>query len=185
MIYGFWNVRCNRQKSLSFLGQFLPFHPPDNPENQYFKIEKITWRYYHFTHLYHTWQLYDVWFLRYGASWTEFFVISDHFMPFYSPNSLKNKNFEKLIKTLGDIIILKWCTKNHDHMLYCSWYMVHKRCNWYFPFWAIFCPFTSQQPEKLKFKNNNKKKDAWRYHHFTMVYQKSWSYAILFLRYCA
>ena len=26
-------------------------------------------------------------------------------------------------------------------------------------------------------------KICWRYHHFTHVYQKSWSYAILFLRY--
>ena len=34
------------------LGHFLPFQPPDNPENQNFKIEKNTWR-YNFTHLHH------------------------------------------------------------------------------------------------------------------------------------
>ena len=28
-----------------------------------------------------------------------------------------------------------------------------------------------------------KKKNPWRYHHFTIVYQKSWSYAILLVRY--
>ena len=49
------------------LGQFLPFQPLDNMENQNFNIEKKnTWRYYHFTHLHHKWQSYDVWFLRYG-----------------------------------------------------------------------------------------------------------------------
>ena len=29
-------------------------------------------------------------------------------------------------KNPGDIIILLKCTKNHDHMLYCSWDMVHE-----------------------------------------------------------
>ena len=32
-------------------------------------------------------------------------------------------------KTLGDIIILYKCTKNHDHILYCSWDMAGDRCN--------------------------------------------------------
>ena len=32
----------------------------------------------------------------------------------------KIQNFEKMKKTSGDIIILHKCTKNHDHMLYCS-----------------------------------------------------------------
>ena len=48
-------------------------------------------------------------------------------------------------------------------------------------FWAIFCPFTPQKPKKWKFWKNET--DAKRYDHFTQVYQKSWSYAILFLRY--
>ena len=34
------------------------------------------------------------------------------------------------------------CTKNHDHILYCSWDMACDRCNCYFSFWAHFCPFT-------------------------------------------
>ena len=33
-------------------------------------------------------------------------------------------------------------------------------------------------PEKWKIKKNEK--NTWRYHHFTQVYQKSWSYGILF-----
>ena len=35
-------------------------------------------------------------------------------------NNPKNQNFEKMKKTSGDIVILLKCTKNHDHMLYCS-----------------------------------------------------------------
>ena len=82
MIYGFWNVRCDRQVFV-ILGHFLPFQCPDNPESQNFKIEKSTRRYYHFTHLYHTWQSYDVCFLRYGAWQTKFFVILDRFLHFH------------------------------------------------------------------------------------------------------
>ena len=50
---------------------------------------------------------------------------------------------------LGDIIILHKCTKNNDHMLYCSWDIMRGRCNSYFSFWDILCPFT-QQPKKSK-----------------------------------
>ena len=42
-----------------------------------------------------------------------------HFGAFFDllpPYKLKNQNFEKLKKGLGDIIILHNCTKNHDHI---------------------------------------------------------------------
>ena len=47
--------------------------------------------------------------------------------------------------TFENIIILHKCTKNHDHMLYCCQVIAHDRCNGYFSFWAIFCPFTAQK----------------------------------------
>ena len=80
----------------AFLGHFLPFQPPDNPKNQNFKIEKNNWRYYHFTHLHHNWQPYGVWFMRYGAQETEFFVILDCFFPFYLPMDPENQNLKKM-----------------------------------------------------------------------------------------
>ena len=63
------------------------------------------------------------------------------FCPFTTLKAPKNKSL-KNEKTLGDIIILHKCTKNHDHMVYCSWNMAHDKCNLYFSFWPIFCPFT-------------------------------------------
>ena len=48
--------------------------------------------------------------------------------------------------------------------------------------WAIFCPLTPVTVQKMKIEKNWKK-NTWKYHHFTQVYEKSWSYAILFLRY--
>ena len=41
-----------------------------------------------------------------------------------------------------------------------------------FDFGLFFAFLPPQLPKKSKFKKNEKKKDAWRYHHFTMVQQK-------------
>ena len=62
------------------------------------KNEKTTWNYYHFTLVYHKWHSYNVWFLNYGAWQIEFCAISNHFLPFYPTNNLKNQNFEKIKK---------------------------------------------------------------------------------------
>ena len=68
-----------------------------------------------------------------------------YFFLFPSLTAQKNK-FQKNLKSPGEIIILHTCTKNHDHMLYCSWDMAFDRCNCYFSFWAFFCPFTPCTP---------------------------------------
>ena len=100
------------------------------------------------------------------------------FFPFY-PYNTKYQNFEQLKNKPEDIIILHKCTKNHDHMSYCSLDMVRSGCHFYFLFWAIFSHFTSLTARKIKIKKKKRKeKNDWRYHHFTIVHQKSWSYAI-------
>ena len=60
------------------------------------------------------------------------------------------------IKILN-IIILPKSTKNHDHMLCCSWDTTHDGCNCYFSFWAIFCPFTPITAWKMKISKKWKK----------------------------
>ena len=49
----------------------------------------------------------DVCFLMYRAEYitTEFFVILAYFLPFYPTNNSENKNFEKMKKAPGDMII--------------------------------------------------------------------------------
>ena len=102
-----------------------------------------------------------IWYIvtKISSGQTNIFVILSHFLPFYPTNNPKNKILKKMKKKKmpGDIIILHKCTKNHDHMLYCSWdIMVHDRCNFYFSFGAIFC-FLTPTPWKSKFLKNEKK----------------------------
>ena len=115
----------------------------------------------------HEQQSYDVWFLKYWVWEMEFFVISYHFLPSYPHNNPKNQNFCKMKKIPGDIIILQHCTKNHDHILYCSWDMMDDRCN-YSSFWAIFCSFSNLTARKIKIKKKSEK-NTWRNHHFIQV----------------
>ena len=124
--------------------------------------------------MYHKWQSYDVWLLRY--------------QDIYPTNNLKSQNFEKLKKTAGDIIlnrcnindnypmygsivqtppffkeklkkktpgdiILQKCIKNHDYMLYCSWDMTCNKCNCFFHFVLYFALYLPSSP-----KNQNLKK---------------------------
>ena len=80
-----------------------------------------------------------------------YFVILDHFLPFYLSNNLKSQNFEKMKKTPGDITILHRRNINHNHTMHGSWDTKCNRQN-FLLFWAIFCPFT----RKSKFWKNEK-----------------------------
>ena len=97
------------------------------------------------------------------------------FCPFTLSMDPKNQNFEKMKKMPADITILRMCIINDNHMMYGSWDIKYDRHN-VLSFWTIFCSFS-----KFWETGNN----MWRYHHFTKVYQKSWSYAMLFMRYGA
>ena len=104
------------------------------------------------------------------------------FCPFNPPNNPKTQNFKKLKKMPGDIIILHMCTINDNHIMYGSWDMKCDRQN-FLSFWTIFCHLTPTTTPKIKILKSWK--NTWRYHHFKPVYQKTWSYALLFLRYGA
>ena len=101
---------------------------------------------------------YAILFLRYDG-YNCYFSFWAIFCTFTSLTAKKNKipnKWKKKQKTTGDIIIVHKCTKNHDHILYCSWDMVRDECN-YFSFWAIFWPFTSITAQKVKISNKWKK----------------------------
>ena len=128
---------------------------------------KKPWTYYHFTYVYHKWQSYDVWLLRYGVWQTEFFV-----------KPWKIKILKKWKKRPGDIIILIKFIKNHDHMLYCSWNVAFDGCIIViFHFGLFFAVLSPNLPKNWTFKKKSRK-THWRYHHVAQVYQKSWSYML-------
>ena len=94
----------------------------------------------------HKWWSYDVWFLKYRAKQTEFFVISGYFLPFYLPNNPENQNSEKMKKNQqGGTIVLNMSTINENHMMYDSLDMKHNKQS-FFLFRTIFCPFTLPPP---------------------------------------
>ena len=55
-------------------GPFFALLTLSQPKNSlFYKNEKSTWRYYYFTKVYHKWQSYDVWLLRYEVERERFF----------------------------------------------------------------------------------------------------------------
>ena len=96
MIYGSWDIKVLRTEFFIVLGHFCPLIFLATQKIKILKKQKSICRYYRFTPVYHKWWSYDMWFLKYRARQTEFFVISGYFLPFYLPNNPENQNFEKL-----------------------------------------------------------------------------------------
>ena len=183
-------------------------------------MKKSNWRCQHFIHVYQKLRSHYVCFFEiWSAIYTNFcylgpiFALLHHYW-------LQKLEFRKMSKNPpGDIIPLHMCTKNGDHMMYCSWdikaglteifvilghFLPFQPSNnsknqhrmmyglWdmerdrqkFLSYWAFFRYFAPLTNQKFKILKKMKKK-AWRYNHFTQVYQKSWSYAILFLGYGA
>ena len=117
------------------MGPFLRIYSTNKTKSQDFeKIKKNSWRYYHFTFVYHEWQSYNVWFLIYEVQQTKSFLILDHFLSFYWKIKILKK------EKPGDIISLQVCTTNDNHMMYGS---LDIRCNRQNFLWTIFCSFKS------------------------------------------
>ena len=77
-----------------------------------------------------------------SVSETKFFVILGHFLSCYPPAPPKNSEFWKneKKKPSGDIIILNFCKKKHDHMMYAYSDMECDRHNCHFRPFLLFCP---------------------------------------------
>ena len=165
-----WSVT---DKIFIILDHFLHFQPSNNPKNQILKTWKNAWK-YHFTQVYHIWQSYDIWFLRYEAWQTKMFVILDRFWLFCSPNSLKIQNFEKMKNIPGDIISVIW------YMAPQIWTATDRLFCQFEPFFGLL---TTLQPKNSLFCKNEK--NTWRYYHFTQVHHKWQSHDVWFMRYQA
>ena len=96
MMYGSWDMECDRKKKFFFiLIIFCPFTTLTLKIKIFKKWKKKNTRiYHHFIQVYHKWQSYNIWFLRYEVWQTEFFVILGHALPFY-PITTQNINILK------------------------------------------------------------------------------------------
>ena len=121
---------------------------------------------------------------------TEFFLILDHFLPFYfpPPNNPENQNFVKngnKYLVPGDIIILHKCTKYDKHMIYGFWDVKHNR-QIFFVILGQFLPFyptsnpKNQNFEKKKhlkilsfYKSGTKNHDYMLYCSWDMAHDRS------------
>ena len=158
MIYDCWNIRCDRQKFLSFWTIFCPFSPLTTWKIKIFTLKKNTWRYYHFTHLHHTRQSYDVWFLRYGVHQTIFCPSGPFFalLPLYEPiKSNFEKNEKKKIWRY-----YHFTNVHHKRQSYDVWFLRYGvQRTQFFVILGYFLPFyPTNNSKKSKFWKNGKKK---------------------------
>ena len=87
MVYGSLEYRVRLTEFFVILGHFFALLP--HWQSKKSKFWKNTWRYHWFPLVYHKWQSYHAWFLRYGVWQTEFAIL-DRFFPFWSPNNPEN-----------------------------------------------------------------------------------------------
>ena len=107
--------------------------------------------------MYHKWQSYDVWFLRYWAQQTECFVILGYFLLFYSPKTLSTKNENHMMYDFGDMEhnrqnFYHFGLSFAHHKIYDSWDMKCNRQN-IFVILGHFLPFyppNSPKNENIK-----------------------------------
>ena len=155
MTYGSWDIEHNRQNVLSFWAIFCSFIPLKT----WVPKMKIIWC-----------MISEIW-----STTDRIFIILDYLLPIikymareiwsatdriflsswaifcpFTPLTAQKMKILKNDKTPGDIIIKHKWNKNHDHMLYCSWYMARDRCNCYFSFRAVFCPFVPITAQKIE-----------------------------------
>ena len=176
--YDIWFLRYNKQRTKFFviMGHFLTLLTTQKIKilKKCKKLLEILW---FCTKI----MMYDSWDIGCNRQ------IFSHFVPFFAllllppPFTTQTiKILQKWKKTPRDIIILHKCTIIDNHMIYRSWDI---NCNT--DFFCHLGPFFTFYPPNCPKNENIKKKlkNTWRCHHFTQEYQKSWSYAILFLKY--
>ena len=112
------------------LGYFLPFYLKNDPENQNFgKMKNWTPEgiiILHMRSINDNHMMYGSWDMERNR---QCFVVWANFCPFYPTNNLKNQNFEKLKKKLGDLELSYETQSRHDssrHLNFFSFSVYHR-----------------------------------------------------------
>ena len=152
IIYGSWDMKCNRQNFLSFWTAFCPLLPPNNLKNQNFgKMKKIPRDIItlHMCTIKVNHIMYGSWDMEHnGQNFLSFWTV---FCPFTPLTTWKIKILKKWKKSPRDIIILHICTTNDNHMMYVFWDIVRdgQNCLSFGPFFALL-PLTTRKIKILQ-----------------------------------
>ena len=103
MMFGSWDAEWDRENVSLIWAIFYPFPPLTFWKMKILKTWEERLEILFFTNVYHKWQLHHVWFLKCGVQRTEFFVLLDHFSPFYPTNDPQNHNFQKMKTHLEEL----------------------------------------------------------------------------------
>ena len=138
MMYGSWDTERDRQKILSFWPIFCPFSTLTTWKIKISTLQKknpgdiIT---LHICTINENHMMYGSWDIE---SNRQYFVILDHFLPFYPPMDPENQNFQNGQNTWR---YYHFTNVNDSPMINGSSDTECNRQN-ILSFWAIFCPFT-------------------------------------------
>ena len=144
----FLKYKVRQTESFVILDHFLPFQPPNNPENQNLKIEKNTWRHCHFTNFHDKWQSYDVcsWDMeRNRQNFLSFWTVFCPFTP------LCTQKIKILKKQKTQLKMLSFTNVYHKWQSYdVSFLRYRVQQTEFLLFWTIFYPFISLTTQKIK-----------------------------------
>ena len=83
-------------------------------------------------------------------------IVTFEFGLFFALLPLRQPEKWKLKKNIWRYHRLHKCTKNHNHMLYCSWDMARDTCNCFFHFGLFFALLPPNSPKNQNFKKMKK-----------------------------
>ena len=117
-------------------------------QSRFWKNEKNTCRYYHFTNVYHKWQsmMYCSGDMKYnGQNFLSFWTISCPFTPLTAQKIKILKNWKICLE-----ISFYMCIINDNCTIYGSWDMKHDGQIFFLSFWTVFCCLTLITTRKIK-----------------------------------
>ena len=175
------NIRCNRQKFLSFWSIFSPFSPLKNWKIKIWKLKKTPGDIIilHICTINDNHMMYSSWDMEHERQkFLSFWTIFCPFTPLWTQKIKIFKIWKKQLKVLSFykcvwLMTVIWC------MVPEIWSATDKIFCHFEPFFAAL----PQQPKKSKFWENER--ETLRFYHFKQVCHKWQSYDVWFLRYKA
>ena len=134
IMYGSWDMECDRQNFLSFWTVFCPFTPLTMRKSKFWKMKKPPGDIIilHICTINDNYVMYGSWHMEHDRQNLSFWTVFCRFTPLITQKIKILKNWKKCLE------ISSFYTSIPKIMIICYWDMEHNRCNCYFSFCAIF-----------------------------------------------